>query len=58
MDIAEQAAQAQKESDIDINFPFYNGKNLTDLNSLPEVTTTKVKNNNLSAFSLLLTFKH
>lgn len=41
MDIAEQAAQAQKESDIDMNFPFYNGKNLT--NSLDEQeTTTKV----------------
>lgn len=41
MDIAEQAAQAQKESDIDMDFSFYNGKNLS--NSLEgQETTTKV----------------
>ncbi|XP_050299569.1 voltage-dependent calcium channel subunit alpha-2/delta-3 isoform X2 [Anthonomus grandis grandis] len=36
MDIAEQAAQAQKEEDIDFNFQFYNAKNLT--NSVPNIT--------------------
>ncbi|CAG9853746.1 unnamed protein product [Phyllotreta striolata] len=36
MDQAEQIAQAQKESDIDFNFPFYSAKNLT--NSLDNTT--------------------
>ncbi|KAJ8969624.1 hypothetical protein NQ317_002430 [Molorchus minor] len=30
MDIAEQAAKDQKEEDIDFNFQFFNGKNLTN----------------------------
>lgn len=42
MDIAEQAAQAQKESDIDVDFPFYNGKNLTNSLDIQE-TTSQVK---------------
>ncbi|KAH1018917.1 hypothetical protein HUJ05_006600 [Dendroctonus ponderosae] len=36
MDIAEQAAKAQKEDDININFQFYNAKNLT--NSAQNIT--------------------
>lgn len=36
MDIAEQAAKAQKEEDIDVNFQFYNAKNLT--NSAPNIS--------------------
>ncbi|CAG9772800.1 unnamed protein product [Ceutorhynchus assimilis] len=36
MDIAEQAAQAQKEDDIDFNYSFINSKNLT--NSAPNVS--------------------
>lgn len=36
MDIAEQAAKAQKEDDIDEDFQFYNTKNLT--NSAPNYT--------------------
>ncbi|KAJ8956284.1 hypothetical protein NQ318_015020, partial [Aromia moschata] len=41
MDIAEQAAKAQKEEDIDYNFQFYNAKNLTNSleNSSTEETT-------------------
>lgn len=41
MDIAEQAAQAQKESDINIDFPFYNGKKLVNSLEIQE-TPTKV----------------
>ncbi|XP_066251925.1 voltage-dependent calcium channel subunit alpha-2/delta-3 isoform X2 [Euwallacea similis] len=36
MDIAEEAAKAQKEEDIDYNFQFFNAKNLT--NSAPNVS--------------------
>lgn len=31
MDIAEQAAQAQKDEDIDYHFQFINAKNLTNI---------------------------
>ncbi|CAG9814965.1 unnamed protein product [Phaedon cochleariae] len=41
MDQAEQIAQAQKETDIDFNFPFYNAKNLT--NSLDNTTEETTK---------------
>ncbi|KAF7266188.1 hypothetical protein GWI33_020469 [Rhynchophorus ferrugineus] len=43
MDIAEQAAQAQKEDDIDFNFQFYNAKNLT--NSAPNASGTDENEN-------------
>lgn len=45
MDIAEQAAQAQKDDDIDFNFQFYNAKNLTNEtapNASASVQETKV----------------
>ncbi|XP_057651112.1 voltage-dependent calcium channel subunit alpha-2/delta-3 isoform X2 [Diorhabda carinulata] len=42
MDQAEQIAQAQKETDIDFNFSFYNAKNLTNsLDNITEETSTK-----------------
>lgn len=30
MDVAENAAKHQKDDDIDVNFQFYNAKNLTN----------------------------
>ncbi|XP_072393031.1 voltage-dependent calcium channel subunit alpha-2/delta-3 isoform X1 [Diabrotica undecimpunctata] len=41
MDQAEQIAQAQKETDIDFDFPFFNAKNLT--NSLDNTTEETTK---------------
>lgn len=42
MDIAEQAAQAQKETDIDVNFQYYNAKNLTNSLDNSSEDTSKV----------------
>ncbi|XP_074029619.1 voltage-dependent calcium channel subunit straightjacket isoform X2 [Leptinotarsa decemlineata] len=45
MDQAEQIAQAQKETDIDFDFPFYNAKNLTNsLENSSEDTTREFQN--------------
>lgn len=41
MDIAEQAAMAQKEDDIDLNYQFVSAKNLT--NSAPNYTDPDVQ---------------
>lgn len=54
MDQAEQIAQAQKESDIDFNFPFYNAKNLT--NSLENITEEATRVRKSALFNYFVWF--
>lgn len=51
MDIAEEAAQSQKEEDIDFNFQFYNAKNLT--NSAPNASGAEEAEVSLSSYTHL-----
>lgn len=60
MDIAEQAAKAQKEDDININFQFYNAKNLTNSaqnitgSDENEVKYNKIKSQEVNTFGLFI----